>query len=324
MTDSGVTMEERESGPSVLVVGTGAIGGFYGSKLAQAGASVSVVCRSDYDVIRAYGISVESILGDFHFKPVEVLRHAREAAEPPELILVATKVIPEVVSVPDLIREAVGPQTAILLIQNGIHIEDPVAEAFPSNEIISGLAFIAVTRTAPGRIVHQDFGRLTVGCYPKGTSEWTHTLGRLYASVGVPFVESPDIVTERWRKLVWNAGFNPVSVLGGGLTTREMMESAGALKLVRQVMEEVCLLAEADGHPLPKGIIEANIEGTRSMKPYKTSMLLDFEARRPMEVEAILGNALRAGRRLGVSVEHIEVLYVLLRLADVRNRMSLD
>jgi len=322
MTESDAKTEGTTPGPSVLVVGTGAIGAFYGGKLAQAGAAVSVMCRSDYDVVRAHGITVESTLGDFHLKPVAVVRHAREVPEPPQIILVATKVIPEMVDVSALIAEAVGPETAILLIQNGIAIEDPVVGAFPSNEIISGLAFICVTRTAFGRVVHQDFGRLTVGCYPEGTSSRTQALARLFSSVGVPCEESANIVTDRWRKLVWNAAFNPISVLGGGLNTREILESAGALKLVRRIMAEVCLLAEADGHPLPSGTVEANIEGTRAMKPYKTSMLLDFEARRPMEVEAILGNAMRAARRLGVPVEHLEVLYVLLRLADVKNRLG--
>lgn len=322
MTESDAKIEETMQALSVLVVGTGAIGAFYGGKLAQAGAAVSVMCRSDYEVVRAHGITVESTLGNFHFKPIAVVRHAREVPEPPQVILVATKVIPDVVDVSALIAEAVGPETAIFLIQNGIGIEDPVAGAFLSNEIISGLAFICVTRTALGHIVHQDFGRLTLGCYPKGTSRRTQTLAQLFASVGVPCEESVDIVTDRWRKLVWNAAFNPISVLGGGLNTREILESAGALKLVRRIMEEVCLLAEADGHPLPPGTIEANIEGTRAMKPYKTSMLLDFEARRPMEIEAILGNALRAARHLGVSVEHLEVVYVLLRLADVKNRLG--
>jgi 2-dehydropantoate 2-reductase len=99
-----------------------------------------------------------------------------------------------------------------------------------------------------------------------------------------------------------------------------MVENPESQELARQVMEEVCEIAEAVGHPLPLGVVQENIEGTRRMSPYKSSMLVDFEAGRPMEVEAILGNAIRVARRLGVAVPHMESLYGLLKLIDKKIR----
>ena len=195
-----------------------------------------------------------------------------------------------------------------------------MAQAFLDNEIISGLAFICATRTDPGHIDHVDFGRLVIGHYPAGKSDKTDQLANLFNDSGLSCTVSEDVVTDRWRKLVWNAPFNPISVLAGGADTKTMVENHESQELARQVMEEVCEIAKAVGHPLPLGVVQENIEGTRRMSPYKSSMLVDFEAGRPMEVEAILGNAIRVARRLGVAVPHMESLYGLLKLVDKKIR----
>ena len=302
----------------ILVVGAGAIGGYYGGRLAQAGARVSVVARSDYGAVAEHGIAVESPAGDFVFRPHAVLQSVSQVKTPPDVVLVGLKVLPEI-PVADLIRPAVGPGTAILLIQNGVDIERPIAEAFPENEIISGLAFICVSRTGPGRVCHQDYGRIVIGRYPEGRSETAEALADLFRKAGVPCEVSSDVVRARWQKLVWNAPFNPISVLSGGASTREMLESEEMTLLVRAVMEEVCAVASAAGRGLPDDVVDRMIADTRKMTPYKTSMLLDYEAGRPMEVEAILGNAVRIARNLGVSVPRMETLYALLSALEQRN-----
>jgi 2-dehydropantoate 2-reductase len=305
--------------PRILVVGSGAVGGFYGGKLAQAGAHVAVLCRSDYEIVKTKGIQMKSIHGDFHFSPEKVIRDVTEYGSPPDYILVGLKVLPEI-KIPEIIKQVVGDDTTIVLLQNGIEIEESVAQAFPNNELISGLAFICVTRTRPGQIDHIDFGRLVIGRYLRGTSARVVELANLFSNGGVPCDITEDVITDRWRKLVWNAPFNPISVLGGGLDTKTMVENPESLKLASQVMGEVCRIAEAAGHPLPEGVTQENIDGTRKMTPYKTSMLVDFEAGRPMEIEAILGNALRVAKRHDVSAPHMESLYRLLKLVEIKNR----
>jgi 2-dehydropantoate 2-reductase len=130
------------------------------------------------------------------------------------------------------------------------------------------------------------------------------------------------VVTTRWRKLVWNAPFNPISILGGGVDTRAMMENPESAALAGKIMEEVCRVAEAAGHPLPPKVVQENLDGTLKMTPYKTSMLVDFEERRPLEVEAILGNTLRVAKRHGVAAPHLESLYGLLTLVDRKIRLA--
>ncbi len=295
----------------IVVVGAGAIGGYYGGRLAQAGARVSVVARSDYEVVAKDGIRIQSPAGDFHFRPHRVVRSASHFGAFADVVLVGLKVLEEIRTA-DLIRDVVGPKTAILLIQNGVDIEPPVAEAFPTNEILSGLAFICVHRTAPGQVLHQDYGRLVLGRYPGGESETAHRLAEMFRRSGVPCEVTEDVTTARWQKLVWNAPFNPMSVLCGGASTQEMLGHEETTRLVRAVMEEVCAMAAASGHALPADVVDRMIADTRKMTPYKTSMLLDFEAGRPMEVEAIVGNAVRIARSLRVPVPHLETLYALL------------
>jgi 2-dehydropantoate 2-reductase len=297
----------------ILVVGTGAIGGFYAGKLAQAGAEISVLCRSDYDAVKKSGITIESYWGDFHFSPKKVLRNLSEYNEKADFILVATKVLPEI-SLPNLLAPVLNKNTSIVLLQNGIHIEKPIADSFPNHHLISVIAFVGVAKIAAAKINHQEYGRLIIGDFPSGVSSKTLQLVELLRKSQVPVEISENIQIERWKKLVWNAPFNPISVIAGGLNTKEMLDNSEIEKLARNVMQEVCLLAEADGFKLPENISEKTIDLTHQMKPYKTSMLLDFEAKRPMEIEAILGNAILFAQKKSIATPYLSGLY-----SDLKN-----
>ena len=301
---------------NVLVIGTGAIGAFYGSLLAKAGMRVSVQARANYETVRSSGIKVTSDtgLGSWHFNPAAVYRHGQEIREKPDVVLLCVKLTPGIDRV-GLLRENLGPDTRIVLLSNGVEIEEEIAAAFPDHELISGLAFICVTRTAPGTIWHQAYGHLALGNYPTGLTQTARDLSAAFERAGIRCEITEDIVSARWRKCVWNAAFNPLSVLSGGLSTANILNSQEAL--VRGLMAEVCVLADALGHSLPADTVDQQIASTRSMPPYKTSMLLDFEAGRPMETEAILGHAVMAARRVGFAVPRLEMIYGLMRLREL-------
>jgi 2-dehydropantoate 2-reductase len=305
----------------VLIVGAGAVGGFYGALLAKAGAEVELVCRSDFEVVKALGLRIKSPLGEWTFKPKTVYHPVevqRCGVTSPDYVMVCTKVLPQIDRVA-LIREAVGPNTAIVLLQNGVEIEEEILAAFPDNELISGVAFVCLSRPASGQVWHQAYGRLKLGVFPCGISPKVEALCRKFACAGIKAEASADIVAARWGKCVWNAAFNPLSVLSGGLTTDLLLTQE---TLIRALMAEVLRIAQAVGHPLPEELVEQNIESTRKMPPYKTSMLLDFEAGRPLETEAILGNAVRAAQREGVSVPRLESLYALLKLRELKAQLD--
>lgn len=277
----------------ILVIGTGAIGGLYAAKLSQAGAEVSVVCRSDYEQVKRGGMQIKSLWGDFNFKPHQVLQSAEEFKDKADFILIATKALPEI-SLPDLIRPVLTSETSIALIQNGIFIEKDLAQAFPNHHLLSIIAFVAVKKEQPALVEHDDNGKLIIGEYQNSNSQKTRKIFELWQKSGVPCVLSEDIQLDRWKKLLWNASFNPISVLAGELDTKQILNDPEIRFWVRDAMLEVQLLAKAEGYEISDDLIEETIDATAARKnPALTSMLLDFKAGRKMELEAILGNALK-------------------------------
>jgi 2-dehydropantoate 2-reductase len=301
----------------IVVVGTGAIGGFYGAKLAQAGAHVSVLCRTDYMPVKAKGIRIFSPQGDMTFVPTQVLKSLSEYSGHPDVVLVALKVLPDI-DVATMIKPLIGPQTSIFLLQNGIDAEAPLAKKYPNNEIIGGLAFVCLSRSGPGLIDHLCYGHISIGKYPSGPSARLGQIQELFERVDIACKVEDDIVTARWGKLVWNAPFNPISVLAGGVTTTQILALDDTRHTVEKIMAEVCAIAKAEGHSLPENIIQNYIETTEKMTPYKTSMLQDYNAGRPMETEAILGTPLKIAKKHKLSTPYIEMTYSLIKLAEHR------
>ena len=304
----------------VLVVGAGSVGLYFGGRLAQNGVEVGVVVRSDYETARRSGYDVSSIAGDFHFSPHPVLKNAAEYPGVADYVILTTKVLPTVDRVA-LLRPAIrAKDTVIVLIQNGIDIEEEIKSAFPDNELLSTIAYIGVSRPAPGKVLHQGNGMLQMGVYPRGISPALRRLSDAFNAAKVKCEMVEDIVFTRWNKLLWNLPYNPVSVLAGGATTARMSRRDELEKLCRDLMCEVIRVANAAGVKLTESLAEKQLEYTRNFPPYKTSMLQDYEAGRALEVEAILGNTLRVARKYGVEVPRIECCYALLKSADELNR----
>jgi len=300
----------------VLVLGAGAIGAFYGGVLAHAGCEVAVVARSDYDAVAADGYRIESTLGDLSFRPEQLLHSAGEYRGESDYVLVALK-LARGVDRAALIGPALAPGSAIVLVQNGIGIEDEVARAFPRNELLSGVAYAAVSREAPGRVRHHSkFTRLVLGRYPGGASAKAARFAGLLKAGGSSCVVTEDIVGARWEKCAWNAVFNPISAIGGGLGTLDILSGEAQAAFARDAIAEVCAVAAADGHALAPDTPDRQIEGTRRMPNFVSSMGQDRLAGRPMETEALLGNAVRIARRVGVAVPRLETLYALLRMVE--------
>lgn len=304
---------------SVLVLGAGAVGGYFGARLAQAGLEVSLVARSDFEAVKKQGLQIKSYQGDFALEPAQVVRQTADYQGRPDLLLVATKVVPGD-NLIEQIAPVAHPGLTVLMIQNGIDLEAPVAEAFSEVSLLSAIAFVGAGRTAPGVIHHQMRGELEIGDFPSGSApQRLNEVVSLFERAAVPVRASRDIVQSRWKKLLWNASFNPLSVLGLADTQR-ILEIPQSEALVRAVMDEVMQLAQAAGHELAPDLPEKNIAITSKQPPYKTSMLLDYEAGRPLETEAILGRPLRLAKRLGISAPHLEMLEGLLHLLTDRKK----
>jgi 2-dehydropantoate 2-reductase len=308
--------------PSALILGAGAIGAFFGSALSRQGFEVSVVCRSDYELVKETGFHIRSpLLGEHRFKPTHVFSSAQHAGTEHDFVLLTTKVL-EGEDRAAFLRPVVGERTVIVLIQNGIDIEAQIQDAFAANELLSAVAFIAVSRSAPGEIHHQSAGSLTLGRYPHGISAAAHQIASAFEAAGVPCKTTEDIVKARWQKALWNATFNPISIMGGVLDTAIILRTEEDRRFVRTAMMEIAAVAAAAGYAIAPEVIDKLIAATRDMPPYKSSMALDFENGRPMELEAIIGNVVRAAREREVAVPILDAIYRIAKMVEAKRDQS--
>ncbi|KAJ2856220.1 hypothetical protein J3B02_001734 [Coemansia erecta] len=307
---------------NALFVGVGALGSVYAWRLQNSGkVDVTAVCRSNYQAVVDNGFQIKSTLYGTHtYRPSKVVRSVAEATDSYDYIVVCTKALPNLGDNSDMIASAVGKDTAIIVIQNGIGIEDPFAKRYPDNPVISVVAYIDASQPTSGVIEHGSSSGLVMTAHP-GVEQ----LVQLWNENGVRCMATEQIQAFRWLKLAWNASFNPISVVSGDVDTQKMLEDAGCRKLIRDVMVEVYRLGEAVvGNKLPAfmGIDGPDAYIGYTDRPGTTvypSMLMDFRAKRPMEHAVILGRPIEMARELGVPVPHMETVYALLLMVEKQN-----
>lgn len=307
-----------------LIFGTGAVGSVYGFILHHAGLDVVAICKSNLAAVRQHGITIHSgLYGEVHYRP-ETAASVTEASKqhgPFDYVLVCCKALPGVC---EQIQSAVGPDTVIVLAQNGIEIEGDYAQMYPTNTIISGVVWLATTQIVPGVIRAGATERFEIGTYPASTSSSStqhkrkaEQLSRLWAkgSVGGSAPVFDDIQSRRWLKLTMNATMNPIAALTrcDGGTLALLADQASPDNLLSRTMCEVGAVAASAGHPdlvTPAHVQEIMqyYSSQRSTGPKDSSMLMDVKAGRPLEVDAILGNLLKIAHRNKVNVPDLELL----------------
>ena len=310
-------MRARHALPNfrIAIVGAGAIGCYYGGKLAHFGRDLHFLMRSDYEVARKRGLRIRSKGGNIHIAKVNAYRSTEEIG-PCDLVIVAVKTTanPEL---PLLIAPLLGEKTMILTLQNGLGNEEFLAEHFGAERILGGLCFICLNRVAPGVIELQDNGRLMLGEFSGFPQPRLHDLAWEFKRCGVVCTVVADLALEHWRKLVWNIPFNGLSVVAGEIDTARILANDGLRQLAVELMDETIAIANGSGHKLPTAVALDQIKRTESMGDYQPSTLLDYLAGRPLEIESIWGEPLRRARDAGIAAPRLEMLY---RLLNARNR----
>lgn len=310
------------------VVGSGAVGCFYGIRLAHAGADVQFLFRHDADDVRAHGLWLESPTGDIELSDVVVSRGWAELA-PCDVLLVAAKATANEDILRNL-REHIGrllaPGGVVLLVQNGIGAEPAFAEL--GQPVFGGLAFLCAQRTGPHTVRHLDFGELTIAAHtadeaPGGITQSMRAIASDLAVAGTPVRLDEDLIRARWRKLMWNIPFNPLSVILDA-TTDELVSDPATSRLIARIMDEVAAVARVEGYALPDDLPRSLIAATVAMTPYATSMKLDAAAGRPLEVDVMLGAPLRRASRVGVAMPAVAVLHDQLAFLDRRGHQEIQ
>jgi len=288
------------------VIGTGALGGFYGGKLAQAGYDVHFLFRSDFQYVQQNGLQVDSVNGDFHLQPVSCYASVQEMPVC-DVVLVCLKTINNHL-LPELLKPVIHKDSLIILIQNGLGIEEELAGKIAGVNIAGGLAFICSNKVGPGHIKHLDFGRLTIGLHTgEDKINLLNQCCNDFEHAGVSTFTVANLQLARWKKLVWNVPFNGMTVVLN-TTTDRIINFASTRELSYEMMLEVIEAADYCGYHIDPDFAKKMIADTQKMTPYAPSMKLDFDNHRPMEIRTIYTNPLETAKKAGYEMKKVAML----------------
>lgn len=297
---------------SIAIVGAGALGCYYGARLALAGSDVRFLLRSDLAHVRAHGLTLRERDATRRLERVQAFATPQEIG-PVDLVLVTLKTTANR-ALPALLAPLIGPRTAVVTLQNGLGNEELIASHVGAERVLGGLCFIAVTREGPGELVgYHTPGKITLGEFDRPATDRLRVVVQRFAAAGVTSVAAESLAEARWRKLVWNVPFNGLAIAAGGITTDRILGDPKLAAEVRVLMDEIARAARHFGHEVPEEFIQSQIDVTPPMGAYKPSSLVDYLAGREVEVEAIWGEPLRRAQAAGVPVPRLAALYAKLR-----------
>lgn len=295
------------------VIGTGALGGFYGGMLAHSGQEVHFLFRSDFEHVRKNGLQVDSVNGDFYLHEVNAY-HSTEEMPVCDVVLVCLKTTGNYL-LPKLILPLLHPKSIIILLQNGLGLEEDLLARLPDVAIAGGMAFICSNKVGRGHFQHLDFGKLIIGSHNLHEPEILKQVVSDFQEAGVPADLATDLKFARWQKLVWNIPFNGMTVVLN-TTTDKLMANEHTRELSREMMLEVIHGANACSVPLKESLAQQMIDMTMKMKPYAPSMKLDYDFHRPMEIGYIYSKPIETARKAGFEMHKVSMLEKQLRFIE--------
>ena len=300
----------------IAVVGAGAVGAYHGIRLAEAGHEVHFLLRGDYDVVREHGFELHD-RGSVRVVRVNAHR-APEEIGACDLVLIALKTTANA-QFPKLLPPLVGAGTTLLTLQNGLGNVEALGALFGAENVVGGLCYVTINRTAPGVVANLGATRLWLGEGDGGAPrERTHALVKAFCDAGMPGEAKTSLEETLWKKLCWNIPFNGLAIAGGDIACDALLASPELVELSRRLMREVQAAARACGCGIPDSHLDKQFEVTARCGAYLPSSLLDFRAGREVEVESIWGEPLRRGPAAGVPMPHLETLYLLLKALCAR------
>ena len=299
----------------MAIVGSGAVGLYFGSRLAAAGEDVRFLMRSDFEAISKHGLKVKSIHGDFELPEVKAFRTAEEIG-PVDLVIVAWKATANdqlAKVLPPLLHE----KTQVLTLQNGLGNCESIAKITGPERVLGGLCFVCINRISQGLVSHSGGGRISIGEWREGEPGRAVELAKRFQAAKIQGFAVGNLRKAQWEKLVWNIPFNGLSVAEGGVTTDVLLADGRTESEIRILMTEVVQAARGLGLDLDDGLIDSNIERTRPMGAYRTSSMIDFVEGREVEVTPIWEEPLRRAKEAGVAMPHTGIL-----LQCIRERLA--
>ena len=296
------------------VIGTGAIGGYYGARLAQSGQELHFLLRSDYEYVKQHGLQIDSCDGSFHLDAPHVYNTTTDMPQC-DVVLVCLKSINNK-KLRDLLPPLLGPQTLVVLIQNGIGVEQDVEQMFPGIQLAAGLAFICSAKTEPGRVNHQCYGQINLGNYSCRDEALLQQVVADFNAAGVKagLVEYHEA---RWKKAVWNMPFNGMTVALRTQTNLLLQNPATRQLIYEQMMEVIGAAQHLGVKNIDESFAQKMLEMTDAMTPYSPSMRLDYDFHRRMEIHYLYTRPIEIAREAGFDMPKLAMLEAELKFLDV-------
>ncbi|MFQ5916672.1 MAG: ketopantoate reductase family protein [Candidatus Binatia bacterium] len=303
--------------PRIAVMGAGAVGGYFGARLAASGQEVAFIARGRHlEAMRQQGLKVKSNQGDLHVP--SLFTSNPEEVGPVDLILFCVK-SHDTEEASRSMAPLVGEKTSILSLQNGVDNPDKIAAHWGKERTLAGAAYIGAQVSAPGTIEHRAAGRITLGELDGGVTQETKAFCDLFNKAQVPCTISAEIRKVLWGKLVWNAPFCAIASITG-TTVKEIIESVSLKNLAVGCMEEVREAARSQGINLGPSIVVETLSLSHSLGDFKPSMLQDLEAGKPLEYEALNGIVVKVLGQAGKEAPFNETFRALLQSLDNNTR----
>ena len=291
---------------SVAVVGSGAIGLYYGGRLAAAGEDVRFLARTDFEGISRNGLRINSVHGDVALPRVKAFLTSKEIG-PVDLVIVSWKATANA-HLAQVLPPLLHPGSQVLTLQNGLGNCEAIAGITGPERVLGGLCFVCINRVAPGEVVHSAGGRVSIGEWCAAIPGRAAGIAARFKAAGIPAAAVPDLQQAQWEKLVWNIPFNGLSVAEGGVTTDVLLSSPRLEHEIRKLMAEVIAAGRGLGLDLSDGLIDFNVERTRPMGAYRTSSMIDFVEGREVEVEPIWQKPLQQAAEAGMDMPRTRLL----------------
>ena len=301
------------------LIGPGAIGGFYGGMLANAGEDVHFCFRSTYDSAVNHGLVLvhhADASRQTKVAPLHAYDHAESIGVCDWVVVAAKATANEQLG--EIMSPMVGPSTCLLTLQNGMGNVENLFRLFGEDRtVVGGLCFTCINRSSDGVIECLLPGYVQFGQIGQKLSPEAETVVQAFSTAGIKVRTSNSLDEALWRKLCWNVPFNGLSIAAGGITTDLILANPELKDRARTLMLEVQAAAQAHGVEIEDAFLDRQFELTEPMGAYKPSSLIDFLAGKPVEVDAIWGEPLRRARGHGLAVPEMERL-----LAELRNKTS--
>ena len=306
-------------GLRIGIIGSGSIGTYYGAKLAHGGSDVHFLMRGDLSEVRRDGIFVRGEGENFRVAKINCYSSTKEIGLC-DLVIVALKATSNADLV-DLVPPLLKKRTMLLTLQNGLGNEEFLAEHFGAERVLGALCFIAVDRHSKSEVERYAYGHVVLGEFNHPARPRTREVAAELSRAKVHCSVTDNLALERWRKLIWNIPFNGLSIVAGRIDTAAIVADKNLREFTIALMNEVITAANKCGHALPNDAWQEHIKRSEIMSGYKPSTLQDWEAGKPLEIEAIWGEPVRRAAACGGRMPRTEMIYSLLKKMDQRRAL---